>query len=86
LAEAAKKETQATGMKFVLRNNGGSHHVANARQASRRRASRSTLKSSGTHVAGAVLAAVALAVTGCSADEGSEPDIITGPAIEDAPF
>lgn len=74
-------------MKFVLRNNGGSHHVANAREVSSRRASRSTLQSSRTHVASAVLAAVALVVTGCSADEGSEPDIITGPvAVEDAPF
>jgi mannan endo-1,4-beta-mannosidase len=76
-------------MKFVLRNNGGSHHVGTIQQSSTRRASRSTLRSSATNVASRVLAAMALAVTGCSAAEASELDIISGSeseAMQDAPF
>jgi hypothetical protein len=77
-------------MNFVLRNNGGSRHVGNTREASTRRASRSTLKTSGTNVASLVLAAVALAVTGCSAAEGFEPETAVPSsepeAMKDAPF
>jgi hypothetical protein len=76
-------------MKFALRNNGGRNHVVNGRGTSTRRASRSTLKSSNTNVASVVLATVALAVSGCSVGEGSEPDIISSSerdAVKDAPF
>jgi hypothetical protein len=73
-------------MKLVLRNNGCSHHV-DAQQPSARRGSRSTLKSSRTNVAGMVLAAAALAVTGCSSAEGSELDSTpSAESMADAPF
>jgi mannan endo-1,4-beta-mannosidase len=89
MVSATKKETQATGMNFVLRNNGGSHHVGSIREASTRRVSRSTPRSSRTNLASLMLAAVALAVTGCSAAEGFEPGTVAGTepqAMVDAPF
>ncbi|HTV21877.1 MAG TPA: hypothetical protein VMG12_24475 [Polyangiaceae bacterium] len=75
-------------MKLVLRNNGCSH-VGNVHPSAPRRVLGSTLKSSGSSIASAVLAAAAIAVTGCSSAEASDIDSTSSAepaAMQDAPF